>query len=403
MTMDDNSTTNDIPVVLHEIDWIDYMKIGILLIIFMFACPGNALIILVQVKNKCKASTDYLVMTMAIFEFLCSTLNVALQITKTLMTSKLTTVFCRFFTYSAYVTSYSSAFLLAAIAIDRYIQTCRPFNQFYNIRVAKKVCFGVAITVLVLSSPALFAIVADNIVNNCEVDAAFDKGMNIWNIVLTLLVVAVFVVISVAYIRISIFLRSRHKMRQSIQNEKAVSSKKDIPAIDVDVSLDPRSNEMPSQLSTVSLSDINTNQASQSARARSSSAKKQKENGESRGSEGVGVFDDHQEVETYGSITGKDKGNGQNKDVKRTEKEIREQKKEAAINRTTRITFSISIIYITTWTIGCVVLVTDYSLIKIVNVLSYLLVQLNCMSNPILFIAMSTKFRNSARKVLCNK
>lgn len=141
--------------------WRQHLQIAeicILCVIFFRAAPGNVLVILVQLKNKTKSSTDYFVMTMAAFEFICSTVNVFLQIIKIPLTTRLTTAFCRLYIYTSYTTSTSSALLLATIAIDRYLKTCRSLVQACKADAAKKICIAIAFASVIFPTPSLLTL-----------------------------------------------------------------------------------------------------------------------------------------------------------------------------------------------------------------------------------------------------
>ena len=125
--------------------WVRYVEISYLSVIMLIGIPGNSLIICVQSRNRDKTSTDYFIGAMAVCELLCSSANASLRI---IMNTKIwihiaSHMFCRFDLNLIYITTFTSSYLLAAIAVDRYFKTCKPLSNVYNVKTSKLICLVV--------------------------------------------------------------------------------------------------------------------------------------------------------------------------------------------------------------------------------------------------------------------
>ena len=102
------------------------------LIIFMIltavlAISGNSIIILVEMKNLCKTSTDWLVMYMAANDILFAIVNIPIYVIfhSGYWVNIGTDTGCMIHIFVEKVTVFSSTILLCTVAADRYIKTCR--------------------------------------------------------------------------------------------------------------------------------------------------------------------------------------------------------------------------------------------------------------------------------------
>lgn len=457
-----------------DLKWLGFAELAVLILIGVIGTPGNGLIVLVQVKNQYKTSTDYLILTMAVIEFICSTLNVALHILRNLMLETvMTTAYCRTFNFTGTITATASSLLLAAISLDRFILTCRPLHNAYTIRKAQLICIGIPFTCIGLSSPNLFLYQVDG-QYLCFHKNEWSKFVDLWNGFLGVIIFTVFAVILVAYTKVALLMRRRHKIRlkghkkMESRPREATSATTDSTEVDLDELGDT------SQIKNIS-NDVAKKIDEMKVKAGPKLINKRKETGE-RDGKGVVILDISyinlgetttkqlycQTSETYldESAFQKDTFKHQNEDKNKcddmmckgdkdqvvglknvgarncTELILREdsvcksessetfslQKQEfapgplrkicplpkrlikegQAINRTTKIMFLISVIYMTTWTVGFAGMLSGMAIGKILNKIGFTQVMINCISNPICFICMSSRFRANAKQVLCS-
>lgn len=99
-----------------------YLSITCVLAIF-----GNCLILMVEIKNRFKTSTDWLVCFMAVNDILLATFCIPMYVIMHMgyWAEIASDVLCKFHFYINEVTMFSSALLLGTVAIDRYFKTCR--------------------------------------------------------------------------------------------------------------------------------------------------------------------------------------------------------------------------------------------------------------------------------------
>ena len=124
--LDSNISDSDCDVDLvprwAEIGLTVYMMTTALLSIF-----GNGLIVIVEVKNLCKTSTDWLVFCMAANDILFALVNIPIYV-MFYMGSWLYTgsdAGCSIHVFIEKSTIFSSTLLLCTVAVDRYCKTCR--------------------------------------------------------------------------------------------------------------------------------------------------------------------------------------------------------------------------------------------------------------------------------------
>ena len=117
---------------IHSDDTVIPEWCQILLIIYMLATAvlaicGNGIIILVERKNRCKTSTDWLVACMAANDFVFALVSIPIHTLVHLGTweSLGSDGACKVHVYVEKVTTYSSTLLLCVVALDRYLKTCR--------------------------------------------------------------------------------------------------------------------------------------------------------------------------------------------------------------------------------------------------------------------------------------
>ena len=104
-------------------DWCPVVLTTLIVIAALLATFGNGIIILVERKNRCKMSTDWLVCFMAANDLTYSIINVPIKVLRQFGTTE--TFLCKIDFFIEKWTMYSSTLLLATVALDRYWKTCR--------------------------------------------------------------------------------------------------------------------------------------------------------------------------------------------------------------------------------------------------------------------------------------
>ncbi|XP_045180611.2 probable G-protein coupled receptor No18 [Mercenaria mercenaria] len=210
-----NSTANETTAVLP--DWVYYEQIVYSGIVALIGIPGNILIILVFTYSRERSTTDYMVFSMAASDllgsFVCTTFNL-LRNVRDIWSRIGTTWLCRLSEYFGMLTAASSMWLLSAIAIDRYMKTCRPHSLVLTVSRAKWMCVIICAVVSTVSGPAAVAVRFDPSSGACLV---FEE--NEWTIALNTIIVGCclsFLVTAVAYILVAfaLFKRLNDKIRR---------------------------------------------------------------------------------------------------------------------------------------------------------------------------------------------
>lgn len=108
-------------------NWSRILLIIYMLITGVLAASGNGIIILVERKNKCKTSTDWLVSCMAANDLAFAIINIPIHVVLQLGSWKSlgSDGLCKVHAFVEKWTVYSSTLLLCTVALDRYWKTCR--------------------------------------------------------------------------------------------------------------------------------------------------------------------------------------------------------------------------------------------------------------------------------------
>ena len=349
------SETNDHVVPQWALD----VELVYVVCIMLVGIPGNGIILLVEVNNNTKSSTDHYVLTMAIVDLVSATLNSLMRIflnSRTTWCWMMSSFICSIRSFFIYTTSVSSVCLLAAIAVDRYIQTCRPLNTFYTKRQAKFTSIALIITGLVCSIHSINTYYINELFN-CAVKQSvkrFKKYMDVFSISIT---IVGFIVISIAYLKVSVTLFKRQKIR---------NKRKQTCAYAVSSSSDKRT--------TFTSVVKSSNQVAPMSLA----------SGEKVTS-----------TKTYHTTV---VFTGQSGTHKRTRYII---KPERTVNKTTKIMFLITLIFFVTWLVPWLRVIFGANTFGLAfNNFARSTFMINNVSNPIIFCCMSSRFRAKCQQLL---
>ena len=407
--------------------WAVHVEICYLAVIGGLAIPGNTLILIVEFNNKDKASMDYLVLTMAVFDFLCATFNVFVQISaKTIWSLVASTVTCKLFVFTGYIVSISTVLLLGAVAVDRFIKTCKPFCTSYNTTAAKYICYIASLLSVLLSLPSALTYTLTNNLS-CEPMSVYEPTMRAWNVFYACLVLVFFVVIAFSYTKIILKLKERYKMRlqqnqlnrqppttstsktlkqvvyprkaRKVQpiNENSSGIQQDISDSKSHSSPKKTSNKLSAFGSSTSGSDSTPKQPYHQLQLVIKSISDQVPNEFGPGSSRKDALPTPNGNNVMTSNLGPPK-------QQKTRSRATEGGwfgKENVINRTNLIMFIITAIYVLTFGLSSLMLLTNYSVFgKIMQAWSRTFKMINCATNPALYFSMSSKFRSKAKRTI---
>lgn len=353
--------------------WVNYLDSSFLALICLIGIPGNSLILIIQRQNREKSSTDILIAGMAFYELICSSCNAMVRIG---MNTKVWThigsdTVCGVHLFMIYTTTFASAYTLAAIAIDRYFKTCRPLSTFYTVKTSKVICGIIScVSFITAISPSITYKLDFRF--DCSVAPRYETFQFFWDMALILSTMIIFAIFIFSYLNIAITLYQRVRVRSNGKTTN-VSGNSETPS------------DQPSLLKAFKkLRFIKVRPVVQSANTSDSN--------------GPSAASTSQRTE-QGETT-------QPESQPSSKTTIRRNYRPATlagetVNRTTLMLFLLTVIYAVTFTISNIfVLTRDAVLGRIMLKLGKSLLMVNCITNPVCFFGMSSKYRAVARKII---
>lgn len=382
--------------------WARTVEVSYLIIIGLIGIPGNTMILLVQRRNRNKSSTDILVTTMAMYELVCSSANVAVKILMyagPLWIYIASNTLCRIHCVFIYTTTFASLYILAAIAVDRYFKTCKPLSNMYTTTVSKVICVFASVGGFMSGASSVVTFRLDE-VYDCTVGKKYEKLQHKWDTGVTTSVAVSFLVFAFSYANIAITLRKRIRMRRAAdpagleRGDNHTNRKAGVSWFSKlrKVKVEPVSSQITE--STIHLAETSGVDRSRVEKDVTERVKEDDNFGLTEGS---------------GSTAQTDSGFWQSNTQRTTtcsnQTGLRRHATmaEVTLNRTTKIMFLLTIIYVVVWSVVCLcVLTTDTIFGRIVEKMSKSAFMVNCITNPILFFCMSSKYRANA-KLMCSR
>ena len=359
-------------------DWANTFGIVLMTLVTIVGIIGNGLILFVQWKIRDKTSTDFLVLSMAGFEFYCSGFNnslIVLHSFRDVWNSIISLPLCCFETFSLYLTSISTTFLLTATALDRYIQTCKPLNRYYSKAKAKWLCFTLVVSSIVLAGPSVGTVTLDEKTFDCLRNTEYIVLANIFDLFLSAAFLAMFGIVVVCYTKVTILLHRRHRRKEMVTSTNTSNRTQSL------YHSSPTTSNRPLKISKNKVCPA--------------------------------IGEENQRNYQISCVSGDDSRNktlelnnqdsSQSGNQSKFKETIRRKRSEQKVlNRTTLIMFFITTIYICTWLIHFIVtlMVSPYtSSGRAVLHLVANLYRINCMTNAIFYISMSSRFRQRAKQL----
>lgn len=189
-------------------------------ILMMISVPGNILIILVQQKTRRKSSTDYYIITMAVFDLLIGSVVSPMYILRNFnntWTAVRGMLFCRLQVLMTIMATIASTLLLGAVSVDRYMLTCR-FIASMGVTLRQRARLsgiGISVTSVAFSLFNMAIVGYDYNSDDCEYLEQYRVASYVVSVIMMLMFICVFSTIGVCYTRVSMWLRYRHKQREA--------------------------------------------------------------------------------------------------------------------------------------------------------------------------------------------
>ena len=389
-----NGAEIDILFTPAELEWMWIGEMTFLTIIFIFGTAGNILVIMVELENKQKYSTDYFVISMSSYGVVCSTLGSArhvMEYTPAIWNRVKSTAFCQFSWGVGYTVAIATPLLLSAIAVDRYILTCRPLTKAYDVRTGKRFAIGITVVGVVLGLPSMFAVYVDEVLLCDATSEIID--LELYTNSLVVLTFISFCIITVAYICIGRSIRkrkgqtlnnqhdtvgkdqsgSRSKVLSAWSTFRAFNKVKPFRASSENKSHNEPSQNAGHQLAANSSSSYNTQNQSATI--------------------DIGTSWDRN---GSGKCKSDENGSGQ---------PLRKNQKSELMRKTTMIMFFITVTYAVTHVPGWILCFISWNPLLIHYLMHFaaLVSMVNCASNPAFFFLLSSKFRQTAKKIILRR
>lgn len=396
--------------------WSNVFVIVFMSIIILLGVFGNGLIILILTGMKTKFSTDYYILTMAIVDFICSGLNAPLYIVRNVesaWTIHGSTRFCQVHASMLYLTNMASTLLLTAIAVDRYIVTCRPHARVGTNWSTRTVYVNIAISGISLAYA--IGIASTQHYDQQAKDCFFDGSSGyIMSGILTVMFVSLFVSAVFCYTKISLTLRMQQNLalRGRFQRQRQKLSKTMTNSRNNYLKKFARFNFTTNKINPLNdLKNKNVVHTSQDLFTQPIAERQSgdKAKGLNSNSENPAILQDNSfncsSADNAYSIEIPENGMAINSFLHRNratrgradgvmDTEIVKYKKQR--NTTiTLIVFLLTAVYISTWVINWAsnALNTDSITLNGIKHITRKLFMLNSITNPVFYMALSTKFR----------
>lgn len=372
-------------------DWVNIVEIACLAVLVLIAIPSNGLLLLVKYLQKNKTTTDYLILTLAGFDLFCAGFAApVVMVYSGIKRHSVSAVFCKIVSFSSYLSSFGAALLICGLAVDRFIVTILPLNVFYDTSVAKKICVGLLVMNALLTSPSFF-LVTMNDLYSCNFVDDVSAFLDWWHGTLIFLILTTFVVIIFCYSSITIMLKKRNaqrKRKRSQMSSHVSPLQTNILVNHNDISLEEVNLSRDSNINTFSDVTLDTHKIPHS------------QSEEKNDYLHINIVERmSNKTESRPEYSSDAKENQRKPKQKLNDLKLRDQ----ATSRITLVLFTISVMYMVSWTCASIVLATNYSLPKAFTRLSIIFQKLFLVSNPLLYIFMSSKFKQSAKKLICGK
>ena len=400
-----------------------YVLISCMVIIATVGIPANAFIVSVLSGFRGKTSTDIYIGAMAVTDLISSsvcTVFYILQYEARTWTFLASNAFYSLQSFILHMTSVLATLIFAAITHDRFKVTLSGISlmtlQDHAVKVAKRKCMIIAIFSFIYCTPHLLITSLDEDTRLCSWSKSYTTLAYIVDSGLALIFLFLFIITVYSYTKIVIFLKKNH---QRMHNLTRTAVRK-ITVLFRRTSVYPQRENIEGLQATSQGED--TNQSNESAEdgtkrgkgpLRSSCKTKLNQRTDIANSEQLNRITvqpiNSQEPQRAGSnLTSSEDISTENNFSARRSEELKAKAKRARkqMNRTTLLMFLLTLIYVTTWIINWSASVfyevssTTYS--SEISLLLMKAFMINSVTNPVLNILLSSKFRDKARNLFRN-
>ena len=207
----------------NDIQALRYFPVFVFVIIMMaLGTVGNVLVIYIYRKRFRKTSSNYFIVSMAIFDLIACVIGMPTELYD--LRNSFTfysSMVCKVFRYTGSVSVYGSVIILIEIAVDRYFKICHPLMIIEIVKI-KIMCVAAGVVAILISIPAfiLFGIskspTPDPLIHghDCSIEEQYRKGTfaKIYYYMLGIIFFITLILLSVLYFRIWIEIRRRKHM-----------------------------------------------------------------------------------------------------------------------------------------------------------------------------------------------
>ncbi|KAH3896987.1 hypothetical protein DPMN_021171 [Dreissena polymorpha] len=153
-----------------DMPYLEYINTAMLFLIMISGIIGNTVVILVQFRNKRKSTTDFFVITMAIFDLFSCLIILPLLIVdfrKRTLPIDVLSAFCKIENYGIYTSAIGTSVLLSGTAVDRYYKISKPHSNAISPIRTRTFCIAVSVVTSVAFTPILYWMKYDGIKEGC--------------------------------------------------------------------------------------------------------------------------------------------------------------------------------------------------------------------------------------------
>ena len=405
----------------HLSQWTRYFLISYMIIIATVGIPVNSFIIFVLSRFRGRTSTDVYVGAIAVTDLLSSSVGTVFYILRYESTTWMAlapNVFCYLQSFLAHLTSVLATLIFAAIAHDRYKVTTSGISSMslhdHAVKIAKRNCTIIAIFSCTYCMLYLLIITFDDDARLCSRKESYKTLAYILDSILVLIFIFFFVTTFFCYTKIFLFLKKNHERMRNLH--RTVVRK--ISALVRPTTVYPQRENYTEHQSTSKGAGINHSKEgaekgnNQGHMALGSSAA-QLSSKETTISQGTKVANsarpniiivqpiNPQGAQSNGSYVASTEvlSARRSEQVRATTDRSRKQ-----MNRTTLLMFLLTLIYVSSWLINWSASIYEASTNSNSDT-TFLLKKLfmfTSMTNPLLNILTSSKFRRNARNLLRN-
>ena len=228
-TLADHGSQNSSEVLVQ--DWLIqtptvlYLFLMAYVIIFFVGVGGNLLVCWIVVRNNhMRTVTNYFIMNLAMSDILLCVFCLPFTPLYYYFQSWLFgSILCHLLTFAQGTSIYVSTLTLTAIAIDRYLVIVHPFKP----RMKISTCFSIVLVVWIVGSlfisPYAYFTIHEKIEGSyyCQEDWSHERGRQVFGTITFIAQFLIpFIVIAVSYVRLSIHLNDRAKVKIGARSSK---------------------------------------------------------------------------------------------------------------------------------------------------------------------------------------